>query len=231
MLFAEWYWHSRLNSSAEISLTVHNDVELGNGSGLYLMACGAFYVSGYAAYFGMQTQIADGSFVQRGKGFIFSRWDTRDLEDVRAPSDAFTESGGYEGQFVSVRRPYHWGEGTYTFSVVAEEPDDGGRWFSLHVTDHSADEKIWVGSLRFPGEDSQIEYTCFTTIEVYGRPVRPIDIPYWKVTVEPPVADGRQAYLSRTRYPDNVANLRNALITMEQDRVIFEVGLDYLAHD
>ena len=45
-----------------------------------------------------------------------------------------------------------------------------------------------------------------------------------------PRADGTPGKLARTFYPDDVGSLRNALITVEDDVVTFEVGLDYIAH-
>ena len=105
--------------------------------------------------------------------------------------------------------------------VSAEESDDVGRWFGYYVNN------TWIGSLRFsPG--AQIWPVCATPIEVYGEPVKPSDIPYWKVSMEAPVADELSAQLLRTFYPDNVESLRNALISVEDGVVTFEVGLDYI---
>ena len=59
----------------------------------------------------------------------------------------------------------------------------------------------------------------------------PADIPYWRISASPPLADGLSAVLARTFYPDDVENLRNALITTGGDNVQFEIGLSYMAHD
>ncbi len=116
------------------------------------------------------------------------------------------------------------GEGQHTLRVSAEETDEVGRWFGLYVND------TWIGSLRFaPG--AKIAPFCATPIEVYGKDVKPTDIPYWKVSIRAPVADGVKAKLLRTYYPDNIGSLRNALITVEEveeSLVTFEIGLDHI---
>ena len=81
--------------------------------------------------------------------------------------------------------------------------------------------------MRFaPG--AKIRPYCATPIEVYGSAVKPSDIPYWKVSMTAPVADGVLAKLERTFYPDNVESLRNALITVVDGLVTFEIGLNYI---
>ena len=205
---------------------MHNDIEYRGDNGLYLIACTAFAIGENSAYFGLQTALntgPQGGWRDIGKGAIFSVWDVPNDEGVRGPESSWVESGDYEGDFLSVRNRYDWREGRYTLRVSAEETDEGGRWFGLYVND------TWIGSLRFaPG--AKIKPYCATPIEVYGAPVSPADIPYWKVSMTAPMADGIPAKLVTTFYPDNVGSLRNALITVEDDVVTFEVGLDYIAH-
>lgn len=109
--------------------------------------------------------------------------------------------------------------------LSAEETDDVGRWFGYYIND------TWIGSLRLP-PGSKIWPHCATPIEVYGgRPVKPSNIPYWKVSVEAPVADGRKAKLVATEYPQfpHVGeSLQNVLITKEGDGVTFEVGMNHI---
>lgn len=64
-----------------------------------------------------------------------------------------------------------------------------------------------------------------------GPPLKPADVPYWKITVNPPAGNGIPAALEETWYPENVESLRNALITVDGARVTFEAGLDYIAHE
>ena len=43
-----------------------------------------------------------------------------------------------------------------------------------------------------------------------------------------PVADGVPAELLRTFYPDIAGGFKNALVTVENGLVTFDVGLDYI---
>lgn len=225
MVYADWFWASELSfDEIEVTVNIHNDIEYRGGNGLYLIGCTAFGIGDNDAYFGLQTDMStgpQGGSRKIGKGAIFSVWDTPNLDGVRGPDGVWVESGDYEGNFLSVRSPYAWGEGQYTMRVSAEESDDVGRWFGYYVND------TWIGSLRFL-PDAEIKPFCATPIEVYGPPVKPSDIPYWKVSMEAPVAEGVSAQLLTTFYPDDVGSLRNAFITVKDGMVTFEVGLDYI---
>ena len=237
MLFAAYAWPvGTAMDEILVSFTVDNDVELGGNHGLYLIACTAFSIAGDGAYFGLQTDVSDPARGNLGKGAIFSRWyennETAEvrLADTRVPERGWTESGDYEGNFVSVRGRYQWGAGDYTLKVAAQEADNVGQWYGLWVIDGSSKE-TWIGSLRFsPG--ARIDPVCYSTVEVYGGPpLKPANVPYWKVSVNPPTGNGIPAALVETWYPQNVESLRNALITVNGARVTFEVGLDYIAHE
>ena len=229
---AYWNWPRDYSSDeVEVRVTIHNNIELRRGRGLYLIGCTALSIAGNTLYFGLQTDVKIPGRGGQGKGAIFSRWNERDLSYSRVPADGWTESGGYEGQFISVRGRYEWGAGEYILRVRAEETDKHGRWFGFHVEDSSGSEQ-WIGSLRFPLKNStaQIEGTCISAVEVYGgRTVRPSQIPYWRVTVDSPVGDHLPASLIDAYYPGDVESLRNALITVGRTDVTFEIGLDYIA--
>ena len=238
MLFAQWWWPRRHRSDqVEVNLTLHNDIEMRGDSGLYLIACTASYIGNNSFYFGLQTNVSDPVIGGLGKGAIFSRWYAGDkvaevrLADTRVPERGWTELGDYEGNFVSVRSLFDWTEGRYSLQIRGAEMDEGGRWFQFWVVDESGE--TWVGSLRFPLVDGEarIERSCYTTIEVYGRPVRPSAIPYWRVSVDAPLGDGVRAELVKTCYPGNVENFRNALVSQDEGSAQFEVGLDRIAHE
>ena len=222
----------------ELRVTLHNDIDFTRPHGLYLIGCSPFAIGDADAYFGLQTDVQHLGLPtgSAGKGVIFSRWYadneslTVRLADTRIAEDGWTEAGSYEGNFVSVRSRYDWTAGDYTFKVAAQESDDVGRWYGLFVVDSEGAE-MWLGSLRFT-PDAKIQPYCGTVIEAYGsRPLKPSQVPYWKVTVKPPRGDLNSADLSHTWYPDNVETLRNTLISVADEGVTFEVGLDYLPNN
>ncbi len=225
MLAADWGWDRSLRfDEISVTVTIHNNIEYRRDNGLYLIGCTAFTIGDNDSYFGLQTKATTGpshNYSTIGKGAIFSGWNMPTLDGVRGPAVHYVEAGDYEGNFISVRIPYDWEAWEYTMRIATEESDDLGRWFGYYVND------TWVGSLRFP-PDAKIRPWCATPIEVYGVDVRPSEIPYWKVSMLPPVGDGIAADLIKTRYPDNVDSLINTLITVDGDRVTFEVGLDHI---
>lgn len=200
-----WGWGSRRDGLRDVVLefTIHDDV--GNWSdknGYYLMLVHTT-ISNVGFYFGLQTAISHPG-APRVKGVVFSRWGTRDLANARAaPVDAWTQSAGYEGDFIGVRRAYDWEAGDYRARIAPDGLEEDGEWFSVWITDLRTDVTTWMGALKFPlvGGTASIRSDFVTTLELYGTPTRPIDGPEWYVTVERPVADGVAAQTVVTDYP------------------------------
>ena len=193
----------------EVNFTIHNNIDdFSNQNGIYLML-GVSEISGVLFYFGLQTDVgAPEPPYLRGKGLIFSRWETRDLANARIanPDEGWTESSGHEGDFIGVRRSYDWGTGNYRVRIAPDGLDSDGEWFGLWITDIDSNETVWIGSLKFPllNGRARIEPRSYTTTEVYGKVFRPIDIPEWYVSVERPLADGVPSSKGHAIYPQDV---------------------------
>ncbi len=128
---------------------------------------------------------------------LLSRWGTQDAGEVRpAAPDAYVVVRDDEGPYVSLRMPYRLGAGSFTTALRRTGGDAGGDWFEFavgRVADGIVDETV-VGSMRFPrrrpdrpatfadGGGSWTEYwdNC-------GPKVLPV--PYWRVRLDPPVAN------------------------------------------
>ena len=217
MAVVHWTWGSGYNGfqSIDFEFTIHNDIDvdvLHPDHGLYLMLDNGS-VSGTSYYFGLQ--IDHGEWLDHdlfglghSRACIFSRWETRDLDNVQVPENGYFESAGYEGDFVSVRRQYPWGPGDYHARIAADGEDDEGRWFGLWITEKATGETTWCGSLRFPYKDGEalLENIHGSVAEIYGGPVgiKPIDIPEWYITIQKPMADGSrqpaEAHISYTNH-------------------------------
>ena len=91
-----------------------------------------------------------------------------------------------------MRLNYEWTTGRYTARIAFETADIIGDWYALWITEESSGERTWIGSLRFPKSftrSSGLHSGIPTSLEIYGhRPIRPIDIPLWRVTIYPPVS-------------------------------------------
>ena len=125
---------------------------------------------------------------------IFSRWGERDLSEAKTTGgdDTWMDESGGEGDFISVRRTYEWDEGDYQMWLTPDGEDADGEWYAVWFTDLDTDETLWVGSLKFPDEggDTDLAPHGYSTLEIYGHPlIRPIDIPEWHVSIEPPEGD------------------------------------------
>ena len=235
-MFAEWWWAygTRLDSLT-VPFVIENNIEMAGRNGLYLMGCSDGWVGGTVFYFGLQTNVSHPEEGYKGKGAIFSRWyddnepRERRLADTRIPAAGWTESGDYEGNFVSVRGNYEWADGRYELHVKGAEIDGDGRWFEYWVND------TWIGSLRFPLDadgTAVMNPYCSSTIEVYGLVrIPPSAIPHWSVMGLPPIGGDIAADLRRICYPTNVEGFRNVMAQETETGVRLEVGLPHVAHN
>ena len=146
--------------------------------------------------------------IHPGKGAIFSRWSDDKttpigLEHVRtAGADCLIESAGYEGEFASVRRPFAWTKGTYTYSITKGENETvNGKectWFQCRVKD-SAGAVQEVGSLRFEGTDFTFWPKHSAFVEVYSTAKIPKSgIPKVNVTFGWPRLNGREGRVEKS---------------------------------
>ena len=203
--YIDWYWGSDQEPFRELvtDFTIHNDVgDWSDTHGYYLILL-QNHILDKGVYFGLQTDAN-----RRGKAVIFSRWGTLDLANARwDETNGWTESAGHEGDFIGVRRSYNWGVGDYRirFAPDSNYSATDGAWLGLWITDLSTTTETWVGSLKFPlknGTATLDRVHASATIELYGNPpIRPIDIPFWHVSVKRPLGDGVLATRGRTRYP------------------------------
>ena len=232
MAYMWWGWNrGRQFKELVFDFTIHND--LGNFSarnGLYLMVCFSS-ISNQDFYFGLQTYVSDpGQRRGRGKGLIFSRWGERDLSlsKVAGGDDGWSESSGHEGDFIGVRRNYDWGVGDYRMRLAGDGTEDDGEWFSVWITDLDTDETTWVGALKFPliGGTAMVKPPAYTTLEIYGDPIRPIDVPEWHVSVKRPLGDGVKSKRGDPGYSGFHGAILNSDIQYDRgdDTVHFRIG-------
>ena len=198
--------------SLAIDVTIDRDVPATYN--LYVSPCGLGKINGMQFYGGLQSNIngwaseADKTRLHPGKGAIFSRWSNDKttpigLHHVRtAGADCLVESAGYEGEFASVRRPFAWTKGTYTWQIVKAETEtiDGQphTWFRCEVKEASG-AVFPVGSLRFEGSDFTLWERNSAFVEVYSTEKIPRSgIPKVNVTFGWPRINGQPAAIKKT---------------------------------
>jgi hypothetical protein len=118
---------------------------------------------------------------------------------------------------VSVRRPYEWKKGKYTYKVVRmdKEEIDGHpfTWVGVFVYSHEKDENVFVGALRFKGENLVLSGKVASFVEVYGRQVPVEEIPKVAVTFGNLTVNGKSAKIKSATavYPKNVPDYAEAV--------------------
>ena len=186
--------------SLAVDVTISADVP--STVNLYIAPIGLGHLNKTPFYGGIQTQ-SDGNTRKDpklrgiGPGFLFSMWGERSLEAIRPADGGLLQSSGHEGDFVSVRRPYVWSKGKYTYRLTKMDREtlDGKpyTWVGAFVQSHEKDENIFVGALRFPGEQLTLNRKVANFVEIYGRRRPVADIPKVTVTFGPPRVNGKLA--------------------------------------
>ena len=231
-------------TSLEIDVTIDRDVS--SDYNLYISPCGIAKINGLQFYGGIQTNIngwvsdKNRARVSPGKGAIFSRWSSDKktpigLDHVRtAGADCLIESAGYEGEFASVRRPFAWTKGTYTYSITKGKAEKVGEvdctWFDCRVKD-SQGKVTEVGSLRFEGTDFTFWPKHSAFVEVYSTSKIPKSIiPKVNITFGWPRLNGVKVAVKETAayYPDPMGGVTGspdcAWIKADGENCVVEVG-------
>ena len=229
MASIDWLWDSNEHvNEFTMDFTIHNDV--GSFSpetnGLYLML-GHARLRGTGFYFGLQTDVY-GSRWPYEKGIIFSRWGTRDLANAKVADGGWSQSSGHEGDFIGVRLPYDWSAGDYRVRLALEDGGAGEEgWYGVWITDLSTGITTWGGSLKFPLPDEPpARVNMYSTMEIYGQRLRPVDIPEWHVSLKRPSINGVSAPSGRILYDGVGREVPNSDASYDdaEDEIHFRAG-------
>lgn len=228
--------------SLAIDVTIDRDVP--SSYNLYVAPVGIARINGLSFYGGIQSNINGWATkesrerVHHGKGVIFSRWSKDEktpigLDHARGGGDdSLFESAGYEGEFASVRRPFAWTKGTYTYEIFKQETEkkDGAphTWFGCRITD-AAGKVHPVGSLRFEGEDFTFWNRHSAFVEVYATAKIPkSNIPKVNVAFGWPRINGKKVEVKKASafYPHDSgpASPDCAWVKADGENCVVEVG-------
>lgn len=229
-------------TSLEMDVTIDRDIP--STYNLYVSPCGIANINGLQFYGGLQSNIngwqnaTNHERIFPGHGGIFSRWSSDKqtpvgLENVRvAGDDCLVESAGYEGEFASVRRPFAWTRGTYTYCIEkgATEIADGktNTWFTCKIKSTAGTERE-IGSLRFEGDDFKFWARHSAFVEVYSTEKIPhANIPKVNITFGWPRVNGEKVPLKKVSayYPSKTgpASPDCCWIKADGEKVRVEVG-------
>ena len=139
------------------------------------------------------------------------------MDAIRPSVGGFCQSSGHEGDFVSVRRPYEWKKGKYTYRIVRMDKEElDGKpftWVGVLVYSHNRDENVFVGALRFKGENLVLARKVASFVEVYGKRIPVSRIPKVKVTFGNLLVNGKPARVvsAEAVYSKNVPDYADAI--------------------
>ena len=200
------YWEgaSPVTDVKTIGVTFTVDRDVPDTVNLYVAPMGGQYLNKIMFYGGIQSNVngwpapTERRRVHPGPGAIFSRWGGApvSIDAAKPVKGGLCESAGYEGEFVSVRKPIRWKAGTYTWQLRREETiqikDKPHTWFACFLKDHDRDEEYRVGALRFEGERFAFNGRSTSFVEIYSTSKIPRSgVPRVDVTFEPPVVNGK----------------------------------------
>jgi hypothetical protein len=200
---------------------------------LYVAPVGIAHLNGTPFYGGLQT-LSDGytredrRLRKLGPGLLMSMWNERSEEAIRPSQGGFFQSSGHEGDFVSVRRPYRWKRGKYTYRVVRMDGQmvDGQpyTWVGAFVHCHAKNEHVFIGALRFPGEELVLGKGVASFVEIYGPPIPVERIPHNTITFGNLRVNGRPVDEPRAVavYPAAVPDRAEAVA--KDGRIVVRVG-------
>jgi hypothetical protein len=228
-----WWDVGRESPFESYSIDVEISDDVPATKNLYISPVGLGHLSKTPFYGGIQSQ-SDGRTKQDsrlrkiGPGFIFSMWGQRSLDAIRPSAGGICESSGNEGDFVSVRRPYEWKKGKFTYKIAKmdKEEVDGQpmTWVAAFVYSHEKDENVFIGALRFKGENLVLDRKVASFVEIYGRPIPLTEIPKVTVTLGNLKVNGKAVTVASADaiYPKRIPDY--AEVTARNGALVVQVG-------
>lgn len=239
-----WMFAKAETKFKSLSIDVTIDRDIPSSYNLYIAPVGLASINGVKFYGGLQTNIGGWTSkgrnrrtVSAGKGAIFSRWSSNGkpigLENVHMATGGLCSSSGNEGEFCSVRRPFKWTKGTYTYSIVKGKTQVVNKktytWFRCFVRSHKVKTATYMGSLRFEGKEFTHGAMHSAFVEIYETAkIRKSGIPKMSITFGYPLINGQRPPLVRAiaKYPSTggTASPRCAKTTVNKEKVTVQFG-------
>ena len=222
--YAYQHFNQSTFESVKHTFTIHQ--EPSNNGRLYYQFYQGKLNDTIGFYYGIQTDVySPQSPAWRGRGLIFSRWNTRDTNNYLIAENGWGQSAGYEGDFIGVRNSYNWGVGTYEVALKKDSVDNVGDWYSLKIKNILESEQTYIGSIRFESSSvsSGIKSGGIVWTELYSN-ASDGAIPDWHVSVDDITIDGQfKPNRIDTNYNETFKDFANIYTTNKND-IHFLVG-------
>jgi hypothetical protein len=222
--YAYQHFNQSTFESVKHTFTIHQ--EPSNNGKLYYQFYNGRINDTIGFYYGIQTDMySPQPPTWRGRGLVFSRWNTRDINNYSIAENGFGQSAGYEGDFIGVRNSFNWGVGTYETEFKKDSTDNIGDWYSLKIRNILEDEQTYIGSIRFESSSisSGIKSGGSLWTELYSN-ASDGTIPDWHVSVDDIIIDGEfMPNRIDTYYSETFKDFSNIYTTNKND-IHFLVG-------
>ncbi|MBW3598379.1 MAG: hypothetical protein KY475_14045 [Planctomycetes bacterium] len=226
MIYGYWHFANSIVDDLSFEIEIAGNVDISPGR-FYQLYQGK--MRGVGFYFGLQTDLYYPPNQWRGRGLIFSRWDTFDAVHARKGENGWIENPKVkEGGFLGVRVPMEWTPGRYFCRIAPSDTDEQGTWYEFTAHNPDTGLSASAGSLRFPA--AGIESGGITWTEAYGGRAHvnvsdPRRIPLTDLRVHSISANSGSLAPVRcdTAYDDNVPN---SDATFEAGVLILRAGND-----
>lgn len=221
------YWDFGRDNFQSFNITIRIYDEPSFQDGLYFQMYQGF-INDVGFYFGIQTDVYRPNVGSTGKGLIFSRWETRDLSNAKPVDDGWTQSAGYEGDFIGIRKNYEWTTHTYRLKIAKVDTDDIGDWYGVWINDLDTGDVDYLGSIRFPRVESGrsgIKNHGISWTELYYKKDQQTPIPSWHVSIKEITVDEGKPPLHAT---SDYSSIQNTDIYYEEveEEIHFLMGYD-----
>lgn len=171
------------------------------------------------------------------RSMIFSRWEERMGEAIKMAQDGYCESGGYEGDFISVRNKMDWKKGKYTFYLKKTKDQvliDGEThtFVEMTVFEHETQKTYTCGALAFPGSALFLSADHNIFFELYNQYLPMDKVPVAKFEVNNIKVNGNPVPLILAGNKMSVKFPRFANVTYhEKGGFSVEIGSPFFVKD
>jgi len=106
----------------------------------------------------IDAMLLNNRFISKGKGSVFSRWNTLDLRNIKMPENGFYFAADYEGEhYISARTLFRWNKGKYTFRIerakFGVEDKNNASWYNAYIYEHSTGNIHYCGSIKYSKDE------------------------------------------------------------------------------
>lgn len=234
-----WYTIEPPKNFQSLSIDFEISEDIPSNCQLYIAPLGSGKLNNKRFYGGIQTNT--GGFKDKyhiknnspktfiGRSIIFSRWKERSPDAIEIANGGVCESGGYEGDFISVRNSYSWDKGKYKITLFNSHKevnvnDTLHTLVGMKIYSYQNNTNQIAGYLAFPSNEITLSERLAIFVEIYGKQISLSETPKCKIEFSNiQINEINQVPKTITAYyPIKFPQWSNAV--WENEKIIVEIG-------